>query len=89
MLATCPSQLATRYDLSEYDVKICSLSYFEHSSNWYFSMHSLSRYIIIDDRNNLLFPKNQGATKYGGLMALIFYCSMFCTFGLERVSFSI
>ena len=24
-----------------------SLSYFEHSSNWYFSMHSLWRYIII------------------------------------------
>ena len=27
--------------------KSCSLSYFEQSSNWYFSMHSLWRYIII------------------------------------------
>ena len=26
--------------------KSCSLSYFEHSSNWYFSIHSLWRYII-------------------------------------------
>ena len=28
--------------------KLYSLSYFEHSSNWYFSIHSLWRYIIIE-----------------------------------------
>ena len=38
--------LAAKYDLSNMTSKPYSLSYFEHSSNWYFSIQSLWRYIL-------------------------------------------
>ena len=38
---TYPPQLATKYNILEYDVENMLLtSYFENSSNWYFSIHS-------------------------------------------------
>ena len=37
--------------------KSCSLSYFEHSSNWFFSIHSLWRYNITSIKNMSIWLK--------------------------------
>ena len=36
--------------------KPCSLSYFENSSNWYFSIHSLWRYTVKSLEYDIIFP---------------------------------